>query len=81
MHLRPTAFEPDALLPEVDAADFLRLSVRTLQSWRAKGTGPAFIRAGRAIRYRRRDLVAWIEANVVGGPHRPGHPAAAVGAG
>jgi len=55
----------DALLTEVQAADFLNLSIRTLQAWRAKGCGPAYVRAGRAIRYRRRDLVAWMDANTV----------------
>ena len=55
----------DALLTEVQAADLLRLSIRTLQAWRTKEFGPAFIRAGRAVRYRHRDLVTWIEANTV----------------
>jgi len=55
----------DELLTEIHAADLMRLSVRTLQAWRTKGFGPAFVRAGRAVRYRRRDLVAWIEANTV----------------
>ena len=55
----------DPLLREVEAADLLRASVRTLQGWRSRGFGPAFIRAGRSIRYRRDDLVAWIEANTV----------------
>ncbi len=63
--LRPIASEPDALLTEIDAADFLRLSIRTLQAWRHQRCGPAFVRAGRAIRYRRDDLIAWIEANRV----------------
>jgi Helix-turn-helix domain len=57
--------DPDALLGEVQAADFLSLSVRTLQAWRARAFGPAFVRAGRAIRYRRRDLLAWMDANTV----------------
>jgi Helix-turn-helix domain len=48
----------DALLTEVQAADLLRLSVRTLQAWRTRAFGPAFVRAGRAVRYRRRDLIA-----------------------
>ncbi len=65
LHLRPTALEPDALVMEIDAANFLRLSVRTLQAWRHQRHGPAFVRAGRAIRYRRADLVAWIDANRV----------------
>jgi Helix-turn-helix domain len=55
----------DALLAEVYAAELLGLSSRTLQAWRTKGVGPAFVRAGRAIRYRRRDLLIWIDANTV----------------
>ena len=60
--------DPDALLSEVQAADFLNLSVRTLQAWRIKVAGPRFVRAGRAIRYRRSDLIAWIDANTVAYP-------------
>lgn len=55
----------DALLTEVQAADLLSLSVRTMQAWRTQAFGPAFVRAGRAIRYRRRDLFAWMDANTV----------------
>ncbi len=62
------ANDPDALICEVRAADFLAVSPRTLQAWRSRKVGPAFCAAGRAIRYRRRDLLAWIEANLV----RPG---------
>jgi hypothetical protein len=59
------AADADALLTEVEAADFLRLSVRTLQAWRIRIAGPAFVQVGRAVRYRRCDLIAWIEANTV----------------
>ena len=60
------AVESDALLVEIEAADLLKLSARTLQAWRTNGQGPAFIRAGRrAIRYRRSDLVSWIAANTI----------------
>jgi hypothetical protein len=55
----------DALLTEVQTADVLNLSIRTLQAWRTKGSGPSFVRAGRAIRYRRCDLYAWMDANTV----------------
>ncbi len=65
---RQTEFDEDALLLEVQASDLLCLSMRTLQAWRAKGIGPPFIKAGRAVRYRRGDLVAWIEANRVRPP-------------
>ena len=62
----------DALLKEQDAADLLDLSVRTLQSWRMRLAGPPFVQVGRAIRYRRRDLIAWIDANTVGSFSREG---------
>jgi excisionase family DNA binding protein len=58
--------DPDALLTEQQTAQLLNISVRTLQAWRIKLTGPRFVRAGRAIRYRRSDLTTWIEANTVG---------------
>lgn len=57
--------DADALLTEAEAADFLKLSIRTLQAWRLRIAGPAFVHVGRAIRYRRRDLISWIEANTV----------------
>ena len=52
------------LLQEDEAAAFLSISVRTLQSWRVRRSdGPPFIRySGRAVRYRRSDLVAWVSA-------------------
>jgi len=55
--------EADALLTEVQTADLLNISIRTLQAWRVRGGGPRFVRAGRAIRYRRRDLLTWMEQN------------------
>ena len=58
--------EPDSLLTEVQTAELLNLSTRTLQAWRTRGSGPQFVQAGRAIRYRRQDLCRWIDANTVG---------------
>jgi predicted DNA-binding transcriptional regulator AlpA len=59
-------FDPDALMTEVEAADFLKMSERTLQDWRSQKRGPPFVKAGRAVRYRRRDLIAWSEKNLSG---------------
>jgi hypothetical protein len=63
MLTRPSPSDPDALLTEVQAADLLCLSIRTLQSWRNQNRGPAFVRAGRAIRYRKGALVDWTSQN------------------
>jgi excisionase family DNA binding protein len=57
--------DPDSLVTEVQTAELLNISIRTLQAWRIKLAGPRFVRVGRAIRYRRSDLIAWIEANTV----------------
>lgn len=56
----------DALLTEDEAADAVRISVRTLQAWRLKTVGPPFVRVGRTIRYRRGDIKAWIRLNTCG---------------
>ncbi|WP_434480897.1 helix-turn-helix transcriptional regulator [Gemmatimonas sp.] len=48
-------------LRTADAARFLGVSAKTLNNWRwmGGGRGPAFLRAGRAIRYDVRALEAW----------------------
>jgi predicted DNA-binding transcriptional regulator AlpA len=52
----------DRLIDEREAARFLCYSVRALQNWRVRGGGPRFVKvSGRSVRYRRRDLIAWIE--------------------
>jgi excisionase family DNA binding protein len=66
MKLTSASADPDALLPEDAAANLLNISTRTLQSWRIRRAGPPFVQVGRAVRYRRRDLIDWIEANTVG---------------
>ncbi|MGA8755666.1 MAG: helix-turn-helix domain-containing protein [Stellaceae bacterium] len=51
----------DALLTGREAAALLRLSERTMERHRTSGTGPRYIALGRAIRYRRRDLLDWVD--------------------
>ena len=54
-----------ALLTEADAAKLLAFTPRFLQARRIRGNGPPFVRiSSRAIRYRRSDLLAWIEDRV-----------------
>ena len=58
--------DPDALIREREAAAFLGFSQRALESWRQRGNGPSFVKiSARAIRYRRRDLIAWAEERLV----------------
>jgi hypothetical protein len=58
--------KPAGYLTTVEAADFVRLSPRTLERLRVQGTGPRYIKAGRGKRakvlYRVADLQEWLEA-------------------
>lgn len=54
-----------ALHTTQEAAAYLDIKPHTLAVWRWKGTGPAFIRVGRRIRYRQADLDAWLAQHTV----------------
>lgn len=58
--------EPE-LLTTREAAAYLRRSRKTLDDWRYRDTGPAYIGGGRGtpVLYRRTDLDAWIESQRV----------------
>ncbi len=43
----------------------LAVPVNSLAGWRYLGTGPAFVRVGRMIRYQREDVEAYIARNRV----------------
>jgi hypothetical protein len=38
----------------------LETTERTLSEWRIRGTGPAYIRVGRSVRYRPEAVDAWL---------------------
>jgi excisionase family DNA binding protein len=49
-------------LTQKEVAAYLRLSERTLERHRVAGTGPAFVKLGRRVVYRRSDVERWAEA-------------------
>lgn len=54
------------LMKTADAAEYLGVSQSLLHKLRLTGGGPVFVRlAGRAIRYRKPDLDAWVNASVM----------------
>lgn len=54
------------LLTQADAARYLGTTVGTLNTWRHQGKSKLpEIRWGNRIRYRKSDLDAWIEQNLV----------------
>lgn len=51
--------EPDCILTERALAVRWKMSVRSLQRWRAMGTGPAWMRINGCVRYRLEDVLAF----------------------
>lgn len=60
------AHDPDELLTPQEASAVVKLSVYTLRDKRSQGGGPRFIKLspgrGGRIRYRRRDIDAWLDS-------------------
>ena len=49
-----------ALLSPQQLAGFLQIPVKTLYQWHYLGTGPAALRIGRHLRYRRSSVARWL---------------------
>ena len=51
------------MLTTGEAARYLGLAPATLNKWRVYRTGPRFLKLGRAVRYRRADLDAYVASH------------------
>lgn len=51
------------LLTPIEAAAALRANPRTIERWRTSGGGPAFVKVGRGVVYRRADLEHFVRRN------------------
>ena len=52
----------DPLMTPAEVSDYLKISVRSLDAWRYRRTGPAFIHVGRHVRYRQSAVEAFIDS-------------------
>lgn len=55
---------PRPLATPQDVATFLQIDRDRLSQMRSKGDGPPFIKLGRDVRYRWRDVTDWLESNL-----------------
>ncbi len=55
----------DEILAPGDVAEEFKLPERTLAQWRYLNKGPAYLKVGRHVRYRRRDVEAWLTSHTV----------------
>jgi len=59
--------ENDPLLRSEVVADYIGVSLKTLEKWRNERRGPAHVRIGRLVRYRQSDLDTWLRHQTVAG--------------
>jgi predicted DNA-binding transcriptional regulator AlpA len=64
---------PKRYLTNQEAAEFLKLSPRTLNKQRVHGGGPQFHKFGRRVVYALSDLEAWANARVCGATFDPAY--------
>lgn len=50
------------MLRTVEAAGYIGLQKSTLEAWRVRGGGPVFLKLGKAVRYSKEDLDAFLNA-------------------
>jgi excisionase family DNA binding protein len=50
----------EPLITEGEAAGILRVSLTSLRRWRREGSGPAYRKLGRSVRYRQEDLADFV---------------------
>lgn len=64
---RKVEYIPNAYrtLREKQAAEYLGMSVKTLQAWRFYSKGPKYLKIGRAVRYQVEDLDQFLKASTI----------------
>ncbi len=65
MQSNPTSFETTTMFNESELASRWKISVRTLQDWRRRKTGPSFVKLqGWAVRYPLQAVIDFEEKSV-----------------
>jgi len=54
--------EPARLLDQDELSSILGVPAGTLEQWRARGRGPAFLRIGRHVRYDPVEIRRWLDS-------------------
>jgi predicted DNA-binding transcriptional regulator AlpA len=55
----------NAMLNEKEVARWVGISVSGIRRWRLLRRGPRFLKIGSLVRYRREDVTAWLDSEVV----------------
>ncbi len=60
--------EDDILLTEVEVSKLTKLSLSTLRSHRQKGMGLPYVKIEKSVRYRKSDVLEYIDKHTVRSP-------------
>ena len=60
----PPRGHDDRLLSVEELADYLEVPVKTIYTWRHRNTGPKGFRVGKHLRFRWRDVQAWVTQRI-----------------
>jgi predicted DNA-binding transcriptional regulator AlpA len=52
-------------LDEYEVAALPGFAVASLRNWRCQARGPSYVKMGRSVRYRLKDVLEWIESHRV----------------
>jgi hypothetical protein len=52
--------DPEELVPDTEVAKILHQRTQTLAAWRCEKKGPAYVKVGRRVFYRRSDISEWL---------------------
>ncbi len=52
-------------LNEYEVAALIGFAVQSLRNWRFLGRGPSYLKTGRSVRYRLKDVLDWMEMHRV----------------
>jgi hypothetical protein len=58
-------YDDQAALDIHGAAALIGVTASALRKWKAEGAGPAFFKAGNALRYQRDAVLRWVKQNTV----------------
>lgn len=64
MNTMDTVDQVAMVMTSTQVSEYLTVPEETLQKWRCQGYGPPHAKIGRAVRYRRQDVDAWIASQV-----------------
>lgn len=62
------AEEANTLMTRDEAAEYLGIRPQTLAAWACRQEGPTFIKCGRSVRYRQRDIEIWLDRRTLPAP-------------